>query len=75
MTFTDVYASLLLPYIKNYEAAKNQKGRKEVLANAVDAVQKSRNLLEDTGDSLPNDLRTVCLLSLKFIYSLSVFID
>jgi hypothetical protein len=61
MSFTDIYASVILPYIANYKIAKNEKGRKAVVAKAVEAVQKSRDLLEDKGDSLPNDLQSVCL--------------
>ena len=61
MSFSKVYASVLLPFVKNYEEAKNDKGRKAVLSNAVDAVQKSKNLFEDKGDSLPKDLQAVCL--------------
>lgn len=61
MSFTEVYASILSPFVKKYEEAKNDKGRKAVVSNAVDAVLKSRNLFEDEGDSLPKDLPAVCL--------------
>lgn len=61
MTFSEVYASVLSPFVKNYEAAKNEKGRKAVVSNAADAVRKSRNLFEDKGDFLPKSLEPVCL--------------
>jgi hypothetical protein len=62
MTFSEVYASVLSPFVKNYVAAKNEKGRKAVVSNAADAVRKSRNLFEDKGDFLPKSLEPVCLL-------------
>lgn len=60
MTFSDDYASILLPFVEEYKAAKNDKGRKAVLKNAADAVSKSRNLREDNVTELPKDLPTVC---------------
>ena len=69
MSFSKVYANILSPFVKNYEEAKNEKGRKEVVLNAVDAVKKSRDLFEDKGDFLPKDLQAVCLY--LFIFSVS----
>ena len=66
MTFSNVYGSLLLPFIQNYKEAKNEKGRKVVVGKAADAVRKSRNLLEDKGADLPKDLQMVCFLVLHF---------
>jgi hypothetical protein len=66
MTFTQVYGSILLPFIKNYEGTKNEKGRKAVVSNAAKAIQNSRNLLEEKGDSLPKDLEAVRLYFFLF---------
>ena len=68
MTFTKVYGSILIPFIKNYEEAKNEKGRKGVVSNAANAVRNSRNLLEDKGDSLPKDLEAVRLYLLLYLF-------
>lgn len=69
MSFSKVYANILSPFVKNYEEAKNEKGRKEVVSNAVDAVKKSRDLFEDKGDFLPKDLQAVCLYLIFFSVS------
>jgi hypothetical protein len=66
MTFSDDYAVFLLPFIEKYKNAQNQKGRKEVLRNAAEAVMKNSNLREDKTVDLPKDLPTVCFY---FIFS------
>lgn len=66
MSFSNVYGSLLSPFIQKYKDAKNEKGRRAVVANAADATRKSRDLLEDKGVDLPKDLQRVCLLSFSF---------
>jgi hypothetical protein len=58
MAFGDIYSSILLPFAKSYKA-KNEKGRAQVVKDAMDAVLKSRDLLEDQGGNLPKDLKTV----------------
>lgn len=58
-TFGQLYSDILTPFVKKYEEAKNDKGRKAVIKNAVDAVSKGRELLEDGAGDLPNDLPTV----------------
>lgn len=58
MAFGDVYSSILLPFARSYQA-KNEKGRAQVVKDAMDAVLKSRDLLEDQGGNLPKDLKTV----------------
>jgi hypothetical protein len=60
MPFTDIYASILLPFVERYKVAENQKSRALVIKKAAEAVMKSRHLLEDTGIDLPKDLNTVC---------------
>jgi hypothetical protein len=60
MAFTDIYASILLPFVEKYKVAQNQKCRVLVIKNATEAVIKSRHLLKDTGIDLPKDLNTVC---------------
>ena len=61
MAFGDVYSNILLPFVESYNAAKNAKGRTEVVKEATDAVLKCRNLLEDQRGNIPKDLKTVCL--------------
>ena len=63
MAFTDLYSSILSPFVKSYKEATNEKKRALVLKNAADAVLESRHLLEDTGIDLPKDLKKVCLFS------------
>jgi hypothetical protein len=64
MSFSKVYASLLLPFVEKYKEAKNEKGRTAVVKNAADAVLKSKNLLEEEGANLPKDLLGVRIFSL-----------
>lgn len=59
MNFSKAYGSILLPFVNEYKAAKNEKGRNAVVKNAVDAVTEGKNLLEDEGIDLPKDLKTV----------------
>lgn len=67
MTFSDAYGNVLSPFVKNYKMAKNEKGRNGVLKDAVEAVRKSGEVLEDKGSDLPKDLRTVCFFILAFL--------
>lgn len=60
MSFTQVYGNILLPFVKNYNNSKNEKARKGVVEIATNAVLKSRNLLEEKGLELPQDLKAVC---------------
>jgi hypothetical protein len=62
MTFTQLYGSVLAPFIKMFKEAKNEQGRKTVITNAADAVKKAKDLLEEV-DDLPKDLQTVCIPS------------
>ena len=64
MTFSKIYSNIILPFIKQYKAAKNDKGRNVVIANVAEAVKKSRETLEDKGIGLPKDLQIVCLFFL-----------
>jgi hypothetical protein len=61
MTFSKIYGNIILPFIKQYKDAKNDKSRNVVIANAADAVKKSRETLEDNSVDLPKDLQHVCL--------------
>jgi hypothetical protein len=63
MSFSKIYAPVLSPFIEKYKMAKNEKERKAVKTMAVDAVLKSRDLLEDQGIDLPKDLDAVCLIA------------
>lgn len=58
--FSKCYATVLNPFVKDYQLAKNDKGRKAVLKDAVDAVKENEGLLEEKGVSLPQDLEKVC---------------
>jgi hypothetical protein len=60
MTFSKCYATILTPFVKDYQQAKNDKGRKVVLKNAADAVTENEGLLEEKGVALPKDLEKVC---------------
>jgi hypothetical protein len=66
MAFGDLYSSILLPFAQSYQA-KNEKGRAQVVKDAMDAVLKSRDLLEDQGGNLPKDLKTVHIFHLVSI--------
>jgi hypothetical protein len=69
MTFTEEYATVLLPFVEEYRKAKNENARKAAVRNAVDAVGKSGDLQENGRDDLPKDLKTVCYVSFKmFLY-------
>jgi hypothetical protein len=62
MAFTNIYASILLPFVEEYKVAQNQKSRALVIKSAAEAVMKSRHSLEDTGIDLQKDLNVVCAL-------------
>jgi hypothetical protein len=64
MAFSNIYSSILLPFVKSYNKATNEKSRGIIVKNAADAVLKSRHLLKDKGIDLPNDLKQVCVFSL-----------
>jgi hypothetical protein len=70
MTFTKDFSIVLSPFVAKYKTANNDKERKAVVRNAVEAVTKSANLREDGTVNLPKELPTVCLL-----FILSHFID
>lgn len=59
MSFGKVYGNVLSPFVKEFEKAKNEKEKKEVIKNAADALLKSRETLEDASDDLPKDLQSV----------------
>jgi len=61
MAFTDDFKTVLAPFLKKYAVAKNETERKRVAKNAVEAVSKSKDLLEEKEVDLPKDLETVCL--------------
>ena len=60
MSFGKAYNAVLSPFVKEYRKAKNEKERRGVVNKAIDAIEKSKALLED-GDDLPKDLQTVCI--------------
>jgi hypothetical protein len=59
MSFTQVYGNILLPFVENYKNAKNEKARKAVVETATTAVLNSKNLLEEKGLELPQDIKAV----------------
>jgi hypothetical protein len=67
MTFSNLYGSVLFPFVKQYQDAKNEKGRKTVIANAANAVKESKALLEEA-DELPKELNTVCIPICSFLF-------
>jgi hypothetical protein len=69
MILNATYSALLVPFIKDFREASNEKERKTVISMAVAVVKRSKALLEDAGD-LPKDLPTVCLpICLAFLCS------
>jgi hypothetical protein len=60
MSFTEAYADILLPFVENYKTAKNEKARKGIVETAANTILNSRNLLEEQGLELPQDLKAVC---------------
>lgn len=66
MTFSELYGKVLFLFIKKFEEAKNEKGRKTVVSKAADAVKKSKDLLENAED-LPKDLPTVRIFSILLV--------
>lgn len=69
MSFTDAYGSILLPFVENYKTAKNEKARKGVVDTAANTILNSRNLLEEQGSDLPQDLKAVCDILLIYFFS------
>jgi hypothetical protein len=59
MSFTQAYGNILLPFVENYKTSKNEKARKAIVETAVNTILNSRNLLEEQGLDLPQDLRAV----------------
>jgi len=74
MSFTEVYKQVLVPFLKNYNDAENEKLKKAVLKNAAASVVKNREELEIKED-LPKDLERVSffLFCIILIYSLHFF--
>ena len=66
MSFSKNYSTVLSPFVKKFETAKNEKEQKGVINNATEAVKKSKAMLEEAED-LPKDLKTV---RVYFIYSM-----
>lgn len=60
MSLTKTYSAVLSPFVKQYQLAANEKGRKTVVGLAVEVVRKARLFLEDA-EELPQDLPTVCV--------------
>jgi hypothetical protein len=71
MSFSKLYATVLASFVQQFKDAKNEKGRKTAVANAVKAVKESNILLEGK-DDLPKDLPTVwillCFLPFRFVH-------
>jgi hypothetical protein len=68
MSFTQTYGSILLPFIQNYKDAKNKKAQKGVVETATNAILNHRNLLEEQGLDLPQNLKAVCPTTLLFSF-------
>jgi hypothetical protein len=71
MSFAEAYGNILLPFIENYKAGKNEKVRKAVVETAANTILNSRNLLEEQGLDLPLDSKAVCVLLLYPFHALS----
>ena len=61
MSFTEVYGSILLPFVEKYKTATNDKARKGVVDTAANTILNSKNLLEEQGSDLPQDIKAVCI--------------
>ena len=70
MPLSEKYNKILKPFVKSYDAAKNAKGRKEVLKNVAEALWKSKDSLEEKGEELPKHLEMVCFL--HFLFAISI---
>jgi hypothetical protein len=68
MSFTQAYGSILLPFIQNYKDAKNEKAWNGVVETATNAILNHRNLLEEQGLDLPQNLKAVCPTTLLFSF-------
>jgi hypothetical protein len=67
MFFSKNYGAVLLPFVKKFETAKNEKERKTVINSAADSVKKTKALLEDE-DDLPKDLLMVCVSFILYLF-------
>jgi hypothetical protein len=68
MSFTQAYGSILLLFIQNYKDAKNEKARKGMVKTATNAILNRRNLLEEQGLDLPQNLEAVHSTTLLFSF-------
>jgi hypothetical protein len=60
MSFSELYSSVLAPFVTKYKDSNNDKERKTVVSEAADAVKDAKELLENAQD-LPKDIRTVSI--------------
>jgi hypothetical protein len=71
MSFSEVYGSVLEPFIQKFKDGENEKGRRAVVRDAAEAVKNYREMQEDEGAALPKDLQTVRLVIFLFLHSFS----
>jgi hypothetical protein len=62
MSFTKAYGNILLSFVDNHKGTKNKKVQKVVVETAANTVLNGRNLLEEQGLDLPQDLKAMCLI-------------
>ena len=72
MSFSELYGAVLSPFVKKFKLAKNENEKKAIVKSASAAVSSKKELLEEGGDDLPEDLQAVCGLSI-LIFSLMMF--
>jgi hypothetical protein len=68
MSFTQAYGSILLFFIQNYKDAKNEKAQKGMVETANNAILNHKNLLEEQGLDLPQNLKAVHPTTLLFSF-------
>jgi hypothetical protein len=68
MSFTQAYGSILLSFIQNYKDAKNEKAQKGVMKTATNAILNHRNLLEEQGLDLLQNLKAIRPTTLLFSF-------
>ena len=67
MSFSEVYGTVLAPFVETYQEGRNAKERKAIVVEAADAVKEAKELLEEV-DDLPKDLQTVSISSHFFVF-------
>ena len=74
MSFSELYGAVLSPFIKKFKLAKNEKEKKAIVKSASAAVSSKKELLEEGGDDLPEDLQAVCSSFHSYLFFNDVYV-